>query len=110
MDRDLAAETSGAVTKMLNRGVEHRDIRPPNVLWNPEIRNVVLVDFERSEILNQLPVLQETSPNRKRKHLFSTDGASCSIQYCDTVPSTGHGLHCFPSMPREEQEQPILES
>jgi serine/threonine protein kinase len=39
-----------AVTKLLNRGVEHRDIRPPNLLWNPEIRNVVLVDFERSEI------------------------------------------------------------
>jgi len=76
--RDLAAETSGAVAKMLNRGVEHRDIRPPNVLWNTEIRNVVLVDFERSEILKQLTVLQETSPNRKQKHLYSTNGASCS--------------------------------
>jgi hypothetical protein len=30
--RDLAAETSGAVIKMLNRGVEHRDIRPPNAM------------------------------------------------------------------------------
>jgi hypothetical protein len=39
------------------------------MLWNPEIRNVVLVDFERSEILKQVSVLQETSPNRKRKHL-----------------------------------------
>ncbi|CAM6031900.1 unnamed protein product [Sphagnum compactum] len=28
-------------------------VRPPNVLWNPEIRNVVLVDFERLEILKQ---------------------------------------------------------
>jgi serine/threonine protein kinase len=62
MGRDLAAETSGAVTKMLDCGVEHRDIRPTNVLWNPEIRNVLLVDFEQSEILNQVPVLQETSP------------------------------------------------
>jgi hypothetical protein len=67
MGRDLAAETNGAVTKMLGCGVEHRDVRPPNVLWNPEIRNVVLVDFERSEILKQWAVLQETSPNRKRK-------------------------------------------
>jgi hypothetical protein len=66
MGRDLAAETSGAVTKMLDCGVEHRDVRPPNVLWNPETRNVLLVDFERSEILKQVPVLQETSPNRKR--------------------------------------------
>jgi serine/threonine protein kinase len=36
---------------MLDCGVEHRDVRPPNVLWNPEIKNVVLVDFERLEIL-----------------------------------------------------------
>jgi hypothetical protein len=48
------------------------------VLWNPEIRNVVLVDFERLEILKQLPVLQETSPNQKQKHLYSTDRASYS--------------------------------
>ena len=38
MGRDLAAETSGAVTKMLDYGVEHRDVRPPNMLWNSEIR------------------------------------------------------------------------
>jgi Ser/Thr protein kinase RdoA (MazF antagonist) len=55
--RDLAAETSGAVTKMLDYGVKHRDVRSPNVLWNPQIRNVVLIDFERSEILKQLAVL-----------------------------------------------------
>jgi serine/threonine protein kinase len=75
--RDLAAETSRAVTKMLDCGVEHRDVRPPNVLWNPEIRNVVLVDFERSEILKPMLVLQQTSPNRKRKHLHLDPEASC---------------------------------
>jgi hypothetical protein len=75
--RDLAAETSRAVTKLLGCGVEHRDVRPPNVLWNPEIRNVVLVDFERSEILKRVAVLQETSPNRKRKHLHFDPDASC---------------------------------
>jgi hypothetical protein len=36
MGRDLAGETRGAVTKMLDCGVEHRDVRLPNVLWNPE--------------------------------------------------------------------------
>ncbi|CZT52680.1 uncharacterized protein RSE6_14035 [Rhynchosporium secalis] len=77
MGRDLAAETSEAVTKLLNCGVEHHDVRPPNVLWNPETRNVVLVDFERSEILKQVSVLQETSPNRKRKQLHLDLRASC---------------------------------
>jgi hypothetical protein len=76
--RDLAAETTGVVTKMLDRGVEHRDVRPPNVLWNTKRRKVILVDFERSEILKQMPILQEISPNRKRKHLYSTNKASCS--------------------------------
>jgi Ser/Thr protein kinase RdoA (MazF antagonist) len=58
-------EASRAVTKMLDYGVEHCDVQPLNVLWNPEIRNVVLVDFERSEILKLVLVLQETSPNWK---------------------------------------------
>ncbi|KAH8730664.1 hypothetical protein GQ44DRAFT_746597 [Phaeosphaeriaceae sp. PMI808] len=51
--RDLAAETSAAVTQLLDCGVEHRDVRPPNVLWNPEIRNVVLVDFDRSKFFKR---------------------------------------------------------
>jgi hypothetical protein len=29
-----------------NCGVEHADVRPPNVLWNPKIRNVMLVDLD----------------------------------------------------------------
>jgi hypothetical protein len=77
MGRDLAVETSGAVTKMLDCGVKHGDVRPPNVLWNPEIGNVVLVDFERSDILKRVSVLQEKSPNRKRKHLHLNPKASC---------------------------------
>jgi hypothetical protein len=32
MGRDLAVETSGAVTKILDCGVEHHDVWPPNVL------------------------------------------------------------------------------
>ena len=61
--QELAVETRRAVKKMLGYGVEHCDVRPPNVLWNPKTRNVALVDFERSEILKQVLVLQETSPN-----------------------------------------------
>jgi hypothetical protein len=92
MGRDLAAETSGAVTKMLDCGVEHRDVRPPNVLWNPEIRNVVLVDFERSEILKQMEVLQETSPNRKRKHLHLPGWMEVPSE---ESPQDASGSRCF---------------
>jgi len=38
----------------------------------------MVVDFERSEILKQMPIFHEISPNRKRKHLYSTVGESCS--------------------------------
>jgi hypothetical protein len=77
MGRDLAVETSVAVTKILSCGMEYRDIRLPNILWNPESRNIVLVDFERSEILKQAQVLQEISPNRKQKHLYLDPKALC---------------------------------
>ena len=70
MSLDIEVETNRVVTKLREYGVEHSDVRPPNVLWNQQIRNMVLVDFERSKILKQVPVLQETSPNRKRKHLY----------------------------------------
>jgi hypothetical protein len=57
IEQDLAAETSEAITKMLSYRVDYCDVRPPNMLWNPEIRHVLLIDFERSEILKQVPVL-----------------------------------------------------
>ena len=79
--RDLATEISGVVTKIFNYRVEYHNIRLPNVLWNPEIRNVVLVDFERSQILKQVQVLQEISPNRKRKHLHLDLEASCGLSF-----------------------------
>lgn len=71
MRRDLAGEMSRAVTKMLDCGVYHRDSGPPNVLWNPEIRNLVLVDFERSEILKQVPtLLSKSSLNSPEPKIF----------------------------------------
>jgi hypothetical protein len=78
MSLDIKVETNWAVAKLRDCGVEHGDVRPPNVLWNPETRNVVLVDFERSEILKQVPILQEISPNQKRKRLHPTDKTLCS--------------------------------
>jgi predicted Ser/Thr protein kinase len=82
MGLDLDVEKARAAGELRDRGVEHRDMRPPNVLWNHENKRVMLVDFERSEILKQVPVLQEISPNRKRRNLHpnketSFDKASC---------------------------------
>jgi hypothetical protein len=77
-------ETVYAVTNLRHYGVEHRNVRPPNILWNPEERKVMLVDFECSEILKQAPILQEISPNRKRKYPHSIEGA-CIVDHLISV-------------------------
>jgi serine/threonine protein kinase len=84
LGRDIVEETTRAVTKLRYHGVEHRDVRLPNVLWNTEGRKVMLVDFERAEILKQMPILKEISPNRKRKHLHSI-GGTCPASYMTTA-------------------------
>jgi hypothetical protein len=84
LGRDIDEETAHAVTNPRHQGVEHRDVLPPNVLWNLEGRKVMLVDFERSEILKHVSILQEISPNRKRKHLHSIEGA-CTMDHLISV-------------------------
>jgi hypothetical protein len=36
MGQDLVVEMSRAVKEMLRSGVEHHDVRLPDVLWNPK--------------------------------------------------------------------------
>ena len=56
LERDALHEITRAVTELRCHGVEHRDVRPQNVLWNSEGRKVTLVDFEHSDILTQMPI------------------------------------------------------
>ena len=55
-EHDLTVETDKAVTTLRDYGIEHCDVRSPNVLWNLEIGKVMLIDFERSEFLKQISV------------------------------------------------------
>jgi hypothetical protein len=49
-------------------------VQAPNVLWNSASGKVMLVDFERSEILRRVPALQEVSPNKRRRlHLSKAE-------------------------------------
>ena len=50
-------------------GVLHRDAMPRNILWNAEVGQAMIIDFERSEILKPRAVLGVISPNRKRKRV-----------------------------------------
>ncbi|KAI0423988.1 hypothetical protein F5Y09DRAFT_336142 [Xylaria sp. FL1042] len=47
--------------------VLHRDAEPRNVLYDAQSGNVMVVDFERAELVSREP-LGVISPNRKRKH------------------------------------------
>lgn len=41
-------------------GVRHGDIRPQNSLWNSELNRVLLIDFERSDLVkNQVGLLKK---------------------------------------------------
>ena len=51
-------------------GVLHRDAMPRNMLWNAEIGQAMMIDFERAEILKPRAVLGVISPNRKRKRVL----------------------------------------
>ena len=50
-------------------GVEHCDIRPPNVLRDPNTQKVMLIDFERSTIAPQRKPLKEISNQTQKRRL-----------------------------------------
>ena len=57
-----------AVNAIHGAGVLHQDIRMPNLLWNEETKRVMVIDFERAEIVKAVRrALSPMSPNRKRK-------------------------------------------
>ena len=66
---DMDLETTCAVTKLRCHSLDHCDVRPPNVLWNSEMRRIMLVDFEQSDILTCASALQELSLNLKLERL-----------------------------------------
>ena len=58
-----------AVTAIHEAGVLHRDIRIQNLLWNEELKQPMVIDFERVDIVKALtrPALLSMSSNKKRK-------------------------------------------
>ncbi|KAI9731009.1 MAG: hypothetical protein M1834_005470 [Cirrosporium novae-zelandiae] len=52
-------------------GVKHEDLRGPNMLWNPELGRVLLIDFYGPSLVDMdgRRILVEISPNKKRKRV-----------------------------------------
>jgi len=69
----LQREIRRTVAEVRREGVDQSDERPPNILWNREQKRVMLIDFERAKYIGG--VLQEISPNKKRKRAGSSKRA-----------------------------------
>ena len=54
---DIDLETTLAVTELQRYSVNYYDVRPPNALLNSEGRRIMIVDFERSDILTRASAL-----------------------------------------------------
>ncbi|KAI1823989.1 hypothetical protein F4861DRAFT_507963 [Xylaria intraflava] len=61
----MAVEAMEAIHR---RGVLHKDARYENVLFNPQTGRVMLIDFERSQLLDRpQPTLAAHKPNKRRR-------------------------------------------
>jgi predicted Ser/Thr protein kinase len=73
LDREIQ-QSAGEIRDL---GVERKDLRPQNMLWNIEVGRVLIIDFERSSMSSSSSrrkrpspeVLREVSSNQKRKCL-----------------------------------------
>jgi hypothetical protein len=70
----LTQQVDYAAQAFHNLRVLHKDLMPRNILWNEETRWVMVVDFERAEVVKARPALGAISANRKRKG--SDDGSA----------------------------------
>ena len=61
----MAVETMRAIHQL---GVVHKDARYENILFNPQTGRVMLIDFERSQLLDTpRPTLAALEPNKRRR-------------------------------------------
>ncbi|RAL59462.1 hypothetical protein DID88_006578 [Monilinia fructigena] len=56
-----------SIKQIHHAGILHRDLRVPNIFWNAEVNRVMLIDFERSEVMLDLRKGAIPSPNRERR-------------------------------------------
>ncbi|KAK2922421.1 hypothetical protein FoTM2_017777 [Fusarium oxysporum f. sp. vasinfectum] len=73
-DRSLVDKAIRSLDAMHQRGVIHNDVRPANMLFNPETKGVMMIDFERA-LLVELPrrPLAQLAPNKRALELKSTN-------------------------------------
>lgn len=68
----MVAQATSSLRAIHQLGVLHRDAMPRNMLWNTESSGVIVVDFERAEIVERKRAkkrveLETLSPNQRPK-------------------------------------------
>jgi tRNA A-37 threonylcarbamoyl transferase component Bud32 len=73
----LGIMVTQSIEEIHHTGVLHADLRIANMLWNAETERVMLIDFERSEMMAgfRQGLLIPTSPNRERKRRLTEEQA-----------------------------------
>jgi len=67
-NRDLLTQqVDRAAQAIHNLGVLHKDLMPRNILWDEDTRQVMVVDFERAQVVKARPALGSLSVNRNGK-------------------------------------------
>lgn len=64
---DVARLADSSAQAIHNLGILHADLEPRNMLWNKEMGQVMVIDFERAKIVERRATLGTISGNRKRK-------------------------------------------
>jgi Lipopolysaccharide kinase (Kdo/WaaP) family len=71
---EMLVEISRSKKRIRKLGVVHGDLRLPNMLWNEEVGEVMIIDFHRSQIDSQL--VREHAQSLKRSRTLQEAGES----------------------------------
>ncbi|KGY15887.1 hypothetical protein PABG_11133 [Paracoccidioides brasiliensis Pb03] len=79
-DVQIVSAASEALQAIHALGVLHHDAETRNMFWSVEGQNVLVIDFERAEILRpERAPLGNTSPNQKRKRGVESMGGETKL-------------------------------
>lgn len=62
---DLRLQVKSFKKKLERFELEHGDLETRNILWNPEMKCIMFIDFERSKSIPRARALREITPNRQ---------------------------------------------
>ena len=74
---------SRAIKRLGRAGIRHNDVRPPNILWDDRLRRIMVIDFERSDIIENSPLptpLSPSSGNKRKRDPAQADGLEIHVK------------------------------